>query len=73
VLNIASLINLKATSCDNKIYTYKLVYLAKDLYIILIIYSVNKVIIASRLRRVIDYFNIINKSKDNKVRLYIDI
>ena len=72
MLNITSLINLKAVSCDNKIYAYKLFYLAKDLYVILIIYSVNKVIIASRCKGVIDYFNIINKGKDNEVRLYID-
>ena len=72
MLNITSLINLKAISYNNKIYTYKLVYLAKDFYIILIIYNINKVIITSKLKRVIDYFNTINKSKDNKVRLYIN-
>ena len=73
MLNITSLINLKVTSYDNKIYTYKLVYLAKNLYVTLIVYSVNEVIVASRLKGVIDYSNIINKGKDNKVRLNIVI
>ena len=57
----------------DKIYAYELVYLAKNLYVILIVYSVNEVIVASRLKGVIDYSNIINKGKDDKVRLYIDI